>query len=483
MAILFTDPELRTASKEFLDIPARNSLLDLQDDQTDAGQADALAQDAANEVFYENYLNITKRYHTELKNLDGTTKTDYNTADLVNAAKVAPGNIHFIISPPWVNFPPKLHDSVIGLPSAVVVGSEFDRLAIVQAAKDQLISGYSDGGVSDLLQAPYAGGVFRVVTGGFSVGQRVVLTQGGTSAYGVIASITLPPPGPSLWAQEITITEFAAPGGSLGIGAAVKSFDGGFSNAEREHTIASHAPEYQAYLEGVLSAEVTSIKTYLLAQQVALAANDAVGADAAEIAQALLDVASALFNYTTFESAPPTGGGVGRYGDSVLGPLQSTLTTRALQIPARTIEIATRLGGVSQAGDGSFSGTGQYFNLFKWIDLRLSKSGGSLTKFYSFDLIKNFISSTQGTNTNKLNEYTDVILVVKLTADADGTQFIQVQSATGWNPGDSVFLLDDNSGIPTLPATIVGIVGLIIELSAPASGFTIDQVARLVKYL
>lgn len=477
MSIIFDDSELRTASKEFVEIPGRVDILDQQDAQTDQAQADALAQDEANIVFYDNYLNIINRYHEELQNLNGTVKTNYNTTDLINAAKIAPGNIHFIISPPWINFSPKIHNSNLGIPTSYTPANEIDSQAAVQAAKDQLLSGYSDGATTSTLNTAYAAGEFEVDTGtGPAVGNRVLINN---SIYGIVTSVAVGVP--TMMDDTITINEIVS--GSAGMGTTCKNFDPGFTNDEREGTIPSHAPGYQSYLQGILDTQVSNIEVYLQAQKVALLANDAVNPDESEIDQAKLDVQAAIDAIDAFQAAPGSGAGVGRFGDTIIVPLQSMLTTRAIQVPARALQISTRLGSVSQAGDGAFTGSGQYFNLFKWVDLRLSKSGGSLTKYYSFDLIKNFISSTQGTLNNKQSEYGLVILAVILTADADGTKFITVGSVTGWNIGDSVFLLDDDVGITTLPTTIVGISGLVIELASNASLFTANKVARLVKYI
>jgi hypothetical protein len=184
----------------------------------------------------------------------------------------------------------------------------------------------------------------------------------------------------------------------------------------------------------------------------------------------------------TWQAAPATGAGVGRYGDTALAPLEAQVTARTAAAPARIAEITNALGSVTQAPNGDFSGAGHYFSLFKWIDIRATKAGGTLFSFYNFDLIVVFIDAKIVTATNQKAEYDSKMVVKKLTEDPDGTAFIKVDDTAGLSISDAVKIVDD-SATPILSTTIVGISGLTIELAAPVSGFLVDQRARLVKLL
>jgi hypothetical protein len=137
---------------------------------------------------------------------------------------------------------------------------------------------------------------------------------------------------------------------------------------------------------------------------------------------------------------------------------------------------------VTQNPDGTFSGNGHYHNLFKWVDLRASKAGGSLFAFYNFDIVFKFIDQKIVSATAQKAEYDATMLVKKLTEDADGTPFVKLSDVTGLAISDSVKVLDD-SATPILSTTIAGIAGNTVQLAVPATGFLVDKLARLVKLL
>lgn len=512
MAIALTDDQLKTVSKEVIQIPDQITALNGQLVVANTGKADALSKDDANKVFYDNFKAILAAYYTEKGEIDGSTYTTYNDTDLDNSAKQAPGNLHFPTSPIWANLQPKIIDSVQGNPTGVVgFQTENATHPKLATAIDELLNGFDDGGsIDDTLYEGYViGQPLKVDNGGFAPNQRVIVDNAGVSLMGLITAVGAgqsltgscsgeanPPqltqlaceadggtwtPDPAPYNQELTITVLGAPLGSLPAGSRVRNWHPGFSNSEREGTTVPYAPEAMAYMKTVIDSETNTLETRLTNELAALNANPASGAESTQINTAKTQVQTMLDAIATFEGAPATGAGVGRYGDSVINPYEAARATRQTQASARPAEITTAFGSVTQNPDGSFSGSGNWNSLFKWIDLRTSKAGGSLFTFYNFDLIIAFITQKIVQANSKKAEFDAQLIATKLVQEPTGTNFVKVASATGLSIADTVKVFDDDSAV--LTTTIVGVSGQIIELATPVSGLTLDAVARLVKLL
>lgn len=516
MGISFTDSQLRTASKDVLDTAQQISVLGQQQSSANDGKTDALAKDQNNKIFFDNYISIIHHYNVERALITGDTITEYDENTLIQSAKQAPGNQHFTISPPWVNFPPKLLAENNGNPTSNVTPNEMTTIPPAQAAINLLENGYADGAIETTLFAAYSTGQPVKLVGStfYSIGDRVVIDQGGVSLIGTVLTAVAgtggtpgtcslgpsyttqaaclaatPTPGiwtpgtPSPYPQEITISELQGPLGSLGAGARIRNFHPGFNNSEREHSTTPYAPEVRTYFESLIDPALSPWQGKLQAELAALNANDVGGSEATEVSTAKANVQAAIQVYTDFTNAPATGAGVGKFGDTIMSPIIASLTLRLSDGPARASQIFGHFGSVSQNGDGSSSGSGHFYSLWKWIDLRTTKAGGSLTKYYSYDLTTNFLGTTQSTASNKQNEYANVMDVHKLSADTDGTNVVKVQDATGLTNGDTVVILDSQVGHTPVHTTITGVSGLNITLAATVSGITAGDTGRLVKLL
>jgi hypothetical protein len=186
--------------------------------------------------------------------------------------------------------------------------------------------------------------------------------------------------------------------------------------------------------------------------------------------------------FVTWFAAPLSGVGTARYSDTLLN---WWLVTRPGQIAARASQIVgTRLGTVNQnLTNGTFTGTGNYYQLFKWIDFRVGKSAGTRFNYYNLDKAIAFIVSQITQLQAKINEYNNQMLVVKLTSDALGTNTVKVTASKGFNVGNSIKIVDDNTSIPSSDMTIDSVTGQDITLHQAVTGYTIAKVARLVKVL
>lgn len=475
MAFIFTDEELRSGSKTVLNGPTTISTLTQVGNQNADAQADALKDDNTNAVFYLNYQNIVRQYHMELHSLNGTIKTDYQDQTLVDSAKGIPGNLHFpTVPPPWPNFNPKLLDANLGNPTSFDSSNEVNATSDANAAITTLLSGYSDGGTSDTLLTAWSGGDLEVTTGGFSAGQRVVV---GFDTLALITGTAVPPgpPGPLVPAQLLTVTVLAG-ASSASMGATVVAGHSGWTNAERSGG-GTTSPSILAYFENIAATAIGVWNSTLALQLSALNANDATSPEDTQIAQARLDVSAAQGSIVSWQvSAFP-------YADGPIGTVQAAITLRTgTQIPNRASEINTALGTVSQNSDGSFTGSGEYLNYFKWVNQRISRSGGTLTKYYGFSLTISYVNNTTVNKQDQLDDYEDHMVVHGFANDANGTNVIQLAAVTGYSNGDTLSIVDE-SVLATLVVTILGITGNNVTVSAPVSGFTANNSARAVKVI
>lgn len=481
MAITFSDQDLRTISESILNGPTTLSTLGLQQNAATGGQADALAKDNGNKVFFDNYSEIVYGYQWEDEALTGLQTTQYNNNDLDDGGQQK--GAHFPTSPIWLNLNPKLLASNNGNPSTIVSDNEIDNSTLVNNTITLLKNGFTDGAVSDITFENYVpGNTLKVVNGGFGVGQRILINSGSVVLVGLITDVLVAAPLLG-YAETLTFTVTIPASGSLPAGSTIQNSCPGFTNGQREGTLGNPFPGIFAGITAALDATVTYFNSNLLTQQSALLYNDGVtGAEATQNAVALANVQSALPVITAYVAAPATGAGIGQYGDTVLVTLTSLIATRASQIATRSVQITTALGSVSQDSAGIHSGSGHYFNLFKWIVLRIAKAGGSLTKYYGFNLITGFTSQSISSTTTQLNEFADHMKVTALSQDADGTNVIVVASVADFSPGNAVSIVDD-SLLATLSTTISAINGTSVQLAAAVSGFLKSKTARMVKVI
>lgn len=480
MGLSFTDDQLRSVSGEVMAIPAL--LLSLADQKAKAiqGKADTQAKDNGNHAFFDFFRSTIDLYHTEKKHKDGVAKTSYLFQTLDDGAAQRPGNLHYPTSPIWAQMKPKLIDSNNGLPTSPFSPYEIAQHPLITAKISELKTGFADGAVDTQLTTAYVMGQdIEVDDAGIAVGNRIVIDQGGVS---LLATVLAVKPPSTTGAADLELNVLAPPSGALPLGARVRNFHPGFTNNEREGLSVPYAPEVLAYWSSELFSLAGIWETTLDGQMTPLNTIDAGGAENTQRDAEKNSITTAKSAIDTWQAAPATGAGVGRYGNTALAPLEAQVAARTAAAPARITEITTALGSVSQAPNGDFSGAGHYFSLFKWIDIRATKAGGTLFSFYNFDLIVVFIDAKIVTATNQKAEYDSKMVVKKLTEDPDGTAFIKVDDPAGLSISDAVKIVDD-SATPILSTTIVGISGLTVELAASVSGFLVDQRARLVKLL
>lgn len=472
MAISFTNEQVASMSKAVLTLPGEiTAAKDAQSGQA-AGVVDLKKKDDTNKVFYDNYLNIVTRYHDELKAINGTSKTTYLTSDLEEGGKQSQGNLHFPMSPVWMNFPPKILDSNNGNPSSSVSGHEGSASTDLSNEMNIFTSGFTDGSSNTTTTTPYSSvsGVTLTSAAGVAIGQRAILYTGSSSMYGTIASVS---------GTNITFNEIIPPATTITSGATFKNFFTGFTNTERESGTASLQNVFNG-MKSRINNFISLYSGYLTQEQTALNANDASQPDKPEIDAAKVNVAAILSTISTWQANPETGAGVAKWGDTKIVPFKAAVTARISVASIRVNEITLRLGNVAQAGDGSFSGKGNYQKLFDWINMRINKVSGTLTQYYLSGLGGTAMGQQVSGLEKQLKEYSDIFAVTKMTADGNGSDEITVDNVAQFVVNDSVMVIDDDTAF--VERTILSINGKSVKLNGVISSeFKVDTYARLVK--
>jgi len=488
MSINFNDTDLRTASGVVLDTPQELAQTIANKAAAILGKADALVKDEANKLFYQNVLTIVEKYHDELKALNGSQRASYLDADLQSGGALAGGNTHFPISPIWVKFPPKIVASQNGGPITTLTDHEIFRLGELTSTIALMKTGYTDGAASATLSAAYSGGTsLQILSGSFSLNDRLTLSGGGFSALLKVTAVVVtpattpvPPALPTPGFTTITVTVLAAPLGAIPIGGSVKNFFTGFTNTQRESGVSTHA-EVFAYFKTLIVAEKDAISPFIASQKTALLSNDAIGAEAAAITTARNNVDSAKNLITAWDALALTGAG-SKYGNTGIANLETMTTNRNAQAPARATAINTYLGSVVQDAEGAITGSGQYFTLGTWINLRINKSAGTLRIWYDYDQIITFIDASVAITAARKAEYDAYMLVKQITSNPNNTAVIGASDVTGLSPLDSIKIID--KATPSMVGIIQSIVGNIVTLNVPIpSTYTVANTARLIKLL
>ena len=481
MGLSIPDNELRTISGEVLDIPNQITNLNNQLVTINVAKDDTEDKDDGNKVFFDFFLAAIISYHAEKQHINSIVHTDYSETTLIDSAQQKPGNLHYPESPIWVNLSPKALPENNGDPTSNIALYETDQLSKIPPVIDTIRNGFTDGAITDALTVAYSVGTdIEVDAGGFAIGQRIVIDDLGVS---LLAEITDVKPPSTTGAEDLELNVLAAALGPIGVGGQVRNFHPGWSNAEREETVALNEPEVLHYFESLIDPEISSWETTLDNQLAALSTSEPGTPEEPQRDAAILAVNNAKGDIDTWQAAPATGAGVGRYGDTVLAPLEARVTTRGTETVNRINQINLALGALSQNPDGTFSGSGHYHTLFKWIDIRIKKGSGTLFNFYNFDVAVGFINSQIDTLNNKKAEYDNAILVKAITADVIGSVFVPVADITGLSISDTVKVVSDDDGEPVVTGNIVDIQGLILELDTPVITALVEQRGRVAKEL
>lgn len=480
-----TQPQRIQISGEMVDLPLKvQSALDTQAQIVDV-KTDLQNKDNSLKIFFDKYNDMANAYQTEHRWINGTTYSVIINSELEDAAQKKPGNKFFATDGSWLNFQPKKHISSEGLPTSISAGHETEiftksiQTGGLTALLNFLLNGQTSGVVNDTLAAAYVPGTgtMTVTTGGQTVGNLIILEGGGFSGlFKVDAAV-----GPLL-----TVTEVFAPNGTLPMTTTtVKENITAFTNTERNTLVSTLYQNVLTLLTNAIISSVLSWETVLDNQMTQLNLNtDSRSPQATEITTTKADITNAKNIIDAWQALPNTGVTLldSKFVNVNITPIQSEVTARTSFNTTRNTQITTALGSISQAGDGSFTGTGVYFLRFTQINLRINLVGGPLTEYYEKNLAVSALSEIANTAVSTSATYNTELRMEPLTANATGTNIVSVASITGLAVSNSIFIVADS--LSELSGTITAINGLNITVSfVVPNTYTKALRARLYKQL
>lgn len=480
MSLVFSAEQIKNMSKDKLLLPdiisAPNTGLIDQKAKYVASGANLLLTDESTEVFSDAWLQSIQSYHDELLELSGDQRTLYDENKTVLAAQANKSNDgHFPISPIWINLGPKLLDSNNGNPVTPTGNpTELDKSSVITALIDILKNGFTNGTPYNF-NATLVGNTLTFVGELLNVnpGDLLYLLINGTDSVIVLVD--------TYTYVTDTELELSVLYGNLVDGTVVADTEIlGFTDAQRSgQTSLGGYDDLYYFLRNSLLDAVQFWESSLEFQKSALESNPDL-INQANIDSALAAVNTALSTINVWQALTDLVIN-GLLSDSGLSPLESSIATRATEIPLRITEIDTDLGSVAQAPDGSFSGSGAYYELFVVVDLRCGLGFGTLTMYYdnlrNQDVFDRAIDKAE----TQLAQYDSVMYVSKILADTIiGQDTFDVDTTTGLLVSDSILVMDNNS--ITYARTISQIVGNSVKLNSGIPvALSANALARIVK--
>lgn len=480
-----TQPQRIQISGEQVELPLK--IQAAQDTQTQLAQVktDLLNKDGSLKIFFDKFNNIANAYQTERRWADGTTYTTVTNQEVIDGSQKLSGNKFFPTDGSWIKFQPVKHASTEGLPTTNSADDELEiftkaiQLGGLTALINFLLNGQTSGVADDTLASAYTpgSGTMVVTTGGQTVNNLIIVEGGGFSGLFLVTAAT----GPNL-----TVVEVVPPNGILPMTTStVKENITAFTNTER-NTLTSTL--YQNVLTGIANSIKASVDLWEIAlnnQLTQLNANgDNRSPQATEINTAKTNVNTAKSTITTWKALPDTGtlGNDSKFVNVNISPIQAEIATRTSFIPTRVTQITTALGSITQNPDGTFTGSGIYFERFNQINLRINLAGGPLTEYYEKNVGDTALSQIVTTANTTASTYNSELRTEPLSFNATGTNIVKVASITGFAISDTVFVMAD--GETELTGTISNISAPNITLSFTVStAYTKAKKARIYKQL
>jgi hypothetical protein len=437
-----TQDERIALSKKIIDIPRENAQADLIKDQINEGLIKAQNQDSANKSLQDDKTSLINGYQLEITRYDGNTRTTVLEQDIIDSANKIKQNAFFpndlsiplpsVADGVWKNFIPFSRGKAIGKNYLEVYPS------VIQKEQDliNIINGY----ISTM--ETYSGI-------GRSTGQKCTTTSG---------SCSLP-----IYTTQPTCV---AGGGIWTAGSDVIAAD----------------PLIQATATSLVTA-INDWKTFIQATDAVIITTDPnstrqnqnnISKNNISSTVVVINNWSALPNFDTshgqttcvgFNSYDPNLLAATKFRSAELQLIKNQITNRANFIVTRISEINVNLGSINQdMSNGSLiSASGLYGDRLRIIDLRLNLMSGSLNKVYAIQRGQGAQDELKSSNANALLVYSSVMVASAFKAPSIGSDKIHLESITGLNVGDSVYVVAEDQ--QEISADILAISGLMVTLN------------------
>jgi hypothetical protein len=436
-----------------------------------ADQARFLAVDQANQVFYDYYSNQATQYEQEAQAINGTISAVYTegsvspyvSGDLVDSAMNGIG-FFYPSSPTYTYLIPYIAPAVNGYlhPTGTAPVYELNVMSnpsgndgLVESI-NFLVNGISSGapyiasGSTPVPAGPVTNLSLTVSTVGTIAAGQIVYIYDGTSSgiYIVVGTGSL----------TITVSSITPATSSMSSSISISNSEPGFTNSERQNL--STGGSFQMILTN-LAAQILSLvnewNTELTVQLTALGLQqDSRSLQTSQNSTAITNATSAQAQVNTWLAFPVTGL-TGRYSNTSLLTLTNEIGIRQTYLPTRITQIVTALGYASQTGN-TYTGVtnSTYLNRYTWLDIRISKSSGSATRYFSSNNGIMYITQLLNDDLMLQAEYNMYFRTSPITFFNQQTTVVQVDTNVGFSSGDQVYVLSD-----TQPSVLYSIVQLL----------------------
>ena len=509
MSLDFTDSQIKTMSLDVLELP---KIIDFPlDPQTGDGGTGLIQQqeavitaknallvtDQQNKVFTDHWTLVSNEYHLELEKLSLLNRTTYLDSDLVLGAQSFPP--HYTIDHP--ELVPIVIPSLNGNP---VVASSFpenheDKLDSLNSLIDTYLNGKSGSSDDELTESWVESVAVGVQSGtNFTNGELVFMTQGSNimlaevvAQGGYCTGETPPLSGvdeatcllnTGTWTHTITLTALSTPL-AFSSGADITNSMTAFSNAERGRQVGQTAQRLalMEFFETEINASFVDIQSFTQDIVDNLILNDDTNATRKADNQIYIDASIVKIDEIDLWELETITAIDGRYTDDKLPQLQASIALISPLNTDRIAQIITMLGSVTDNGGADVVGDGVYFDNWKFVVIRIAKSGGTLYGWYGMELAVAHFDIKIANANSQLEEYENIIDVKKLTEDVElGENEVTLENVTDLSETEDIKVFDNETTV--FNTTIQSINGNIVTLdqSLPFELLT-GNLARLVK--
>jgi hypothetical protein len=477
MPIVFNAAERKTISLQVVQLPQQAADAEAFKDQLDDVKDELLQQDADIKKFYDFFNSSVEGYQTERQGINGVTSTTVQESDIQESAKRSVGNLYFPSSESftWTKFQPYVdpNSDLKGLPNGSTsdwelktISTNLDSDLGIEALFLLLKNGQA-GAAADT--GSLSGGVLTATLGGQVIGSLAFIT----STLVRINSAGMAP-------MTFNVTVILGP--SSNSGAIINALPA-HDNAQR-NTLTSSVPAYTNLLANEIIIRIGDWEAFLNTQLAALNSNeDDRSPQAAEIAAAKADIINAKNIIDTWQALPLTGssGTDSKFVDLNFGNIEAEITARQAFTSTRLTQIATGLGSISQAGDGTVSGSGVYKLRYDQLNNRINLTGGPLSAYWQKSMASDALQAISDTKNSQLDTFTSKMKATSLTSNSKGTQQIEVTSTADFSPSQTVYIVSETvAEITGTVASIDGPTKMTLNFIVPDTFKTADK-ARILR--
>jgi hypothetical protein len=433
-----TQEERLSLSKKIVEIPAQNASLVTQEASINEALATAQTADNLNKTIFDTKNSLVSLTQAELNLLDGKDRTLIVETDLVEAAQQTIGNKFFPNKQGEV--PPTLNTDVWKFFPPYFLGYGLGKTKLEAynplSSDETSILASINASISTLDTYAYitqVTGQECIVVPPDTVQTSSAIHTDMTTLEGYLATLS------SLLTSEI---------------AAINALSAGDPDPSR-------VSENNAALVSITAIQ-TALSTWLAIQ-------------------AFSPIAVPPGSCPLFDAYDPNLLPNSRLKTSPWTTFKAAIVSRGSFVVSREAQLSSRLGTFSQSMiDGSFSGSGFYYDRAQAINLRLNRTGGSLIKVENIKNGKNFVQQSQSFNNSSNTVYSGLMAASLLKAPTNGTSLVHLKDSSDFSVGNKVYLASESLG--ELEAVIQNIVGLAVTLNIKVQpGYNIEDKARLYR--